>query len=83
MGRLEEALEELKKNRNQKDITNHIRLAAVYILLGREKDASAEAMEILKLNPKFSIKSIARWPFKNKADIDFMITALRKAGLPE
>jgi len=83
MGKLEKALEELKKNRNQKDITNHIRLAAVYSLLGREEDASAEAAEILRLNPKFSNKIIARWPYKNKADADFIITALRKAGLPE
>jgi tetratricopeptide (TPR) repeat protein len=52
MGKLEKALEELKKNRNQQDITNHIRLAAVYSLLGRQEDASAEAEEILRLNPK-------------------------------
>jgi adenylate cyclase len=83
MGKLEKALEELKKNRNREDISNHIRLAAVYSLLGRKEDASAEAAEILRLNPKFSTKSIERWPYKNKADVDFIITALRKAGLPE
>ncbi|MDJ0817981.1 MAG: adenylate/guanylate cyclase domain-containing protein [Desulfobacterales bacterium] len=83
MGRLEEALEELKKNRNQDDITNRLRLAAVYSLLGREEDARAEAAEVLRLNPKFSLKSIARWPYKNRADIDFMMTVLSNAGLPE
>ena len=83
MGQLEKALEELKKNRNKKDITNHIRLAAVYSLLGREEDANAEADEILRLNQKFSTKSIKRWPYKNKADADFLIAALHKAGLPE
>jgi len=83
MGRLEEALEALKKNRNPNDQTNRIRLAAVYSLLGREEDASAQAAEILRLNPKFSIKSIARWPIKNKEDLDLMMNALRKAGLPE
>ena len=65
------------------DQTNRIRLAAVYSLLGREEDASAQAAEILRLNPKFSIKSIARWPIKNKEDLDLMMNALRKAGLPE
>ena len=83
MGRLEEALEALKKNRNPNDQTNRIRLAAVYSLLGREEDASAQAAEILRLNPKFNIKSIARWPIKNKEDLDLMMNALRKAGLPE
>jgi adenylate cyclase len=83
LGRFEEALEALKKNRNQNDLTNRIRLAAVYSLLGREEDARAEAAEILRLNPKFSTKSIERWPYKNKEDLDIMIDALRKAGLPE
>ena len=83
MGKLEKALEELKKNRNREDITNHIRLAAVYSLLGREEDARAEAAEILRLNPKFSVNSLAGWPYKNKADADFIIAALRKAGLSE
>jgi adenylate cyclase len=83
MGKLEEALEALKKNRNQNDITNHIRLAAVYSLLGRKEDASAEAAEILRINPKFSIKSNVKWPIKNKEDMDFLMNALRKAGLPD
>jgi tetratricopeptide (TPR) repeat protein len=83
MGRLEEALEELKKNRNPKDITNRIRFAAVYSLLGRKEDASAAVAEVLRLNPKFSIKSIARWPIKNQEDRDLLMSALRKAGLPE
>jgi len=83
MGRLEEALEALKKNRNPNDITNRIRLAAVYSLLGREEDASAEVKEVLRLNPKYSIERLAKWPIKNKKDQELLKTALRKAGLPD
>jgi adenylate cyclase len=83
MGRYEEALEEFKKvlNRNPNDLTARIRLVAAYSLLGRKEDASAEAAELLRRNPEFSIEKIAKWPYKNKADLDFMMIALRKAGL--
>jgi adenylate cyclase len=83
MGRYEEALEEFKKvlNRNPNDLTARIRLVATYSLLGRKEDASAEAAELLRRNPEFSIEKIAKWPYKNKADLDFMMIALRKAGL--
>jgi adenylate cyclase len=82
MGRYEEALEEFKKvlHRSPKNMVNRLLLAADYSLLGRKEDASAEAAEILKLNPKFSIEAVAKWPYKNKADLDFVISALRKAG---
>ena len=85
MGRHEEAVEELRKvlYHNPKDMTARIRLATAYSLLGREDDASTEAAEILRQNPKFSITRIAKWPIKNKADMDLIMNALRKAGLPE
>jgi adenylate cyclase len=83
MGRYEEALEEFKKvlHLSPKNMVNRILLAADYSLLGRKEDASAEVAEILRLNPKFSIEAVAKWPYKNKADLDFVISALRKAGL--
>jgi adenylate cyclase len=60
----------------------HIRLAAVYSLLGREEDAHAEAAEVLRINPKFSLKHFSKTiPFKNQSDTDHLINALRKAGL--
>jgi adenylate cyclase len=85
MGRHEEAVEEFKKvlYHNPKDMTARIRLATAYSLLGREEDASSEAAEILRQNPKFGIKRIAKWPIKNKTDMDLIMNALRKAGLPE
>jgi adenylate cyclase len=60
----------------------HLRLAAVYSLLGREEEAHAEAAEVLRINPKFSLENFAKTvPFKNQADTEHLIGALRKAGL--
>jgi adenylate cyclase len=62
----------------------HLRLAAVNSLLDREEEAHAEAAEVLRINPKFSLQRFAKTvPFKNQADTDHLINALRKAGLPE
>jgi hypothetical protein len=45
-------------------------------------EAQAEAEEVLKINPKFSLENfIKTLPHKNKADKDLVIEALRKAGL--
>ena len=60
----------------------HLRLAAVYSLLDREQEARAAAAEALKIVPKFSLERFAKTiPFKNQADTDHLINALRKAGL--
>jgi adenylate cyclase len=62
----------------------HVFLAACYSSIDRQADAAAAAKEVLRINPKFSIESYAkRLPFKNKADIEIKVAALRKAGLPE
>jgi hypothetical protein len=51
-------------------------------LLGREEEARAEAAEMLRINPKFSVEKWAkRLTYKNQADADRFISALRKAGL--
>jgi len=60
----------------------HLFLAACYSSLDRQAEAAAKAEEILKTDPKFSLGSYAKTlPFKNKADIERYIAALRKAGL--
>ncbi|BBO78527.1 guanylyl cyclase [Desulfosarcina widdelii] len=65
-------------------IAAHRYLAACYSSLDREADAQAAAKEVLRINPKFSIESYAkRLRYKNKADIERELGALRKAGLPE
>jgi len=69
-------------HRNPDDIRAHTGLTATYSLLGREEEARAAAAEVLRINPKFSLEHVAKaFPFKNKADTDRVIDALRKAGL--
>jgi adenylate cyclase len=59
-----------------------LRLAAAYSLLGREEEAHAEAAEVLRINPKFSLEHFSKTiPFKNQSDTEHLINALRKAGL--
>ncbi len=84
IGRYEEAIVELKKviHRNPDYTEAWLNLAAIYISLGREKEAREAAAEVLRLEPKFSLEHFAQTClFKNKADIDLYIDSLRKAGL--
>jgi adenylate cyclase len=62
----------------------HAFLAATYSSLGWQAEAAAEAKEVLRINPKFTLESYAKTslPYKNKADIERYVAALRKAGLP-
>jgi len=60
----------------------HVNLAILYVDLGQEKDARAEAGEILKLVPNFSVEVWGqRIPHKDQAQIERSMAALRKAGL--
>jgi adenylate cyclase len=60
----------------------YLQLAATYSMLGKEEDARAAAAEVMKINPKFSLEWYAKTIyFKNKADTDRILEALRKAGL--
>jgi TolB-like protein/Tfp pilus assembly protein PilF len=57
-------------------------LTVCYIFLGREEEAHASALEILRLEPDFSVDRIAkRLAFKDKVFTDRYVSALRKAGL--
>jgi hypothetical protein len=50
--------------------------------MGREKEARAEAEEVLRINPKFSVDSYAKLlPYKDQSVNDSIVAALRKAGL--
>jgi hypothetical protein len=52
-------------------------------LCGREEEARETATGVLRINPNFSCEYFAKkLPYKNKADLDLYIGALRKAGLP-
>jgi adenylate cyclase len=62
----------------------HLFMAQVYSWSGRNEEARVEAAEVLRINPKFSLK---KWEkklkYKNQEDIERAISALRKAGLPD
>jgi hypothetical protein len=48
------------------------------------EEAQTEAAEVLRIDPKFSLKYFAKqMTVKNQGQRDRFIEALRKAGLPE
>jgi len=60
----------------------HLQLAVVYALMGREKEAYAEAAEVMRIDPKFSLEAYARTlPYKDRKAIDDFVSASRKTGL--
>jgi adenylate cyclase len=82
----EKAIEAFKKavSVNPDFFINHAFLAACYSSLGRQAEAATEAVEVLRLNPKFTLEAYAKTlPYKKNADIERYIAALRKAGLPD
>ncbi len=84
MGQYQEAITQYKKALRiaPNNVIAHIALAATYSLLGSDEEARAEVEEALRLNPKFSLERFAKTlPFKNQAQTDRFIDALRKAGL--
>ncbi len=52
------------------------------MMMGQEKDARAEAAEVLRVRPKFSLDSLPKMlPYKDQSETDKVAKALRKAGL--
>jgi len=49
--------------------------------LARDKDARARAAEVLRINPTFSVEYVKTLTYKNPADAERFVAALRKAGL--
>jgi adenylate cyclase len=83
-GRYEEALAPLKKvlTLNPNFAPAHWNLAACYAELGRLEEARAEVAEALRLNPNASLEVMKQnTPYKNPADLERFLAALRKAGL--
>jgi len=86
MGRFEEAVSAYKKviQRAPDNIYAHVQLAATYNMMGRENEAHAEVAEVIRINPKFSLDFYTRTiVLKDRSIIDNIVSALRKAGLPE
>jgi adenylate cyclase len=83
-GRYEEAVSAFKKviQRSPNHITVHLYLAATYIMMGREKEARAEASEVLRIDPNFSLDRFSKvLPYKDQSVTDNLISVCRKAGL--
>jgi adenylate cyclase len=84
VGRFEEAILAYKKalQREPNNFFAHLNLAATYNMMGLEKEAQAEASEVLRLKPKFSLDYFAKvLGYKDRTETEKIITALRKAGL--
>ena len=85
-GRYDEAITVLKRGaeRNPNYPAFPLFIAASYAMLGREEEARSAAAEVLRINPRFSLRAFAAHvPYRSKAVLDRDLTAFRKAGLPE
>jgi TolB-like protein/class 3 adenylate cyclase/Tfp pilus assembly protein PilF len=85
LGQYEEAVASFKRVLQlfgADDLMAHLWLAATYALMGREKEAHAEAAEVLRIDPTFSVESYGRRvPYKDQKVIDDIVSSMRKAGL--
>ena len=79
-GRHEEAISTLKRaiQKAPKDYLSRLLLTRAYIFAGRPDEAQAEAAEVLRLNPDFSLEKYAKRSIAK--DKDRTIEALRQAG---
>ena len=83
-GQFDESITAVKKalNVNPNYLPALPLLAACYSSLDRHAEAAAAADEVLRVNPQFTLEAYAKiMLYKNKADKDRYIAALRKAGL--
>jgi TolB-like protein/DNA-binding winged helix-turn-helix (wHTH) protein/Tfp pilus assembly protein PilF len=84
MGRYAEAIPVLKRHlaRYPNYVGDHLLLVVDYTELGREDEARAEAAEVLRISPDYSVD---RWmqhsPQKDQAFLKRLIADMRKAGL--
>ncbi len=85
LGRLDEAIAESKRalEREPDHFPAMVALASVYGNYGRVDEGRAVAVKILKIDPRFSLVSVEKWPYKYKPDADVVMSGLRKVGIPE
>jgi adenylate cyclase len=76
-GQYEEAITWCEKAIRQEpnSLLAHIMMAVVYSWSGRDEEARAEAVEVLRINPNFSLEIFEKRASKQ------IVSALRKAGL--
>jgi adenylate cyclase len=83
-GQYEEAIEWCEKAVNQEpdDLLARIIMTVVYSFSGRDEEARVQAAEVVRIQPKFSVKEWdKKTSYKKKKDRERAIGALRKAGL--
>src|SRR6266852_5014699 len=83
-GRYKEARAPLEHyiSRYPNKLDTHLMLAVVYSELGQAAEARAEAAEVLRLNPHFSLAvHKQRVPIKDPTALERHLAALRRAGL--
>jgi adenylate cyclase len=84
MGQYKEAITWCEKAVRQEpdDLLARIMMTVVYSLSGRDEQARAEVAEVLRIQPKFTLKGFEkRLTYKRKEDSEKFLNALRKAGL--
>ena len=84
-GDCKEALAVCEKGlqRERDSLNSHVIRAAIFGFCGKEAEARKEAIEVLRINPKFTVESYTRiLPYKYQSNKDLTIQGLRKAGLP-
>jgi tetratricopeptide (TPR) repeat protein len=89
VGRYEEAnavlIQQLKRARkeNARPLFTLQRLVIKYMRLGRMEEARAQAADLLKIKPDYTVEFYRKMrPYKGEAYLDNQIDLLRKAGLP-
>jgi len=88
-GQYEEAialLESWRARENPRSTLPHLFLAFTYAEAGRGEEAQIAVAEVLKRNPKASIKGYSKsklFAYKDPAEIERVLDSLQKAGLPE
>jgi adenylate cyclase len=84
VGRYEDSISTYKKalDRSPDNLQAHIGLTATYSIAGRLDEARVQTAEVLRVQTKFSLERYAkRSQFKDKAETERLVDALRKAGL--
>jgi len=84
MGRYDEAIAALRRvlDRNPDYLSSRLNLIATYVMSGKEEAARAEAVEVLRRSPDFSVERFLRdFPYKDQKIIDGLKECFLKAGL--
>ena len=83
-GQYEEAIAMYRKifQKWPQAIISHVGCAAALAMAGRLEEARAEAAEVMRIDPKFSLEGFTkRFPWKDQARVERFSEACRKAGL--